>query len=100
MATNMLERLLDDDVVHEQLTTAAGSVRDAVRRARKLPAQDAVQDKKVYDNVRRAAAAGSLAVRRVTGRDKPEPKHRARRFVVALAAGAVAAAVANRYTAA
>ncbi len=98
MATSALERLLDDDLVHAQLTIAAGRVRDAVQRARRLPPQDAVQDKKVYDNLRRAAAAGTLAVRRVTGRDKPAPKHRARRVVLALAAGAAAAAVANRYT--
>ncbi len=98
MATNMLERLLDDDLVHAQLRTTAGRARDAVRRARKLSPQDAVQDKKVYDNLRRAAAAGTLAARRLTGRDKPAPKHRARRVVVALAAGAAAAAVANRHT--
>ncbi len=98
MATKTLERLLDDDLVHEQLKTTAGRVRDAVQRARKLPPQDAVQDKKVYDNLRRAAAAGTLAARRLAGRDKPAPKHRARRLVLALAAGAAAAAVANRYT--
>jgi hypothetical protein len=98
MAPNTLARLLDDDLVHEQLTIAAGRVRDAVQRARRLPPQDAVQDKKVYDNLRRAVAAGTLAARRLTGRDKPAPKHRARRVVLALAAGTAAAAVANRYT--
>jgi hypothetical protein len=98
MATNTLERLLDDDLVHEQLTIAAGRVRDAVQRARRLPPQDAMQDKKVYDNLRRAVSAGTLAARRLTGRDKPAPKHRARRVVLALAAGATAAAIANRYT--
>jgi hypothetical protein len=98
MATTTLERLLDDDLVHEQLTIAAGGIRDAVLRARRLPAQDAVQDKKVYDNLRRAVSAGTLAARRLAGRDKPVPKHRARRVALALAAGAAAAAAANRYT--
>lgn len=57
-----------------------------------------MHDKKVYDNLRRAVSAGTLAARRLSGRDKPAPKHRARRVVLALAAGAAAAAIANRYT--
>jgi hypothetical protein len=96
MATTTLERLLDDDLVHEQLTVAASRVRDAVQRARALPAQRAVQDEKLYDHLRRAAAAATLAGRRLAGRDKPVPKRRGRRLVLALAAGATAAAIANR----
>jgi hypothetical protein len=93
-----IERLLDDDLVHEQMSAAAGRVRHAVKRARKLPPREAVQDKKIYDELRHAAGAGVLALRRVMGRDKPVPKRRGRRLVVALAAGAAAAFVAHRRT--
>jgi hypothetical protein len=98
MATSTFERLLEDDVVHEQLTVAAARLRDAIQRAGKLPPRRAVQDKKLYDQVREAVAAATLAARRLTGRDKPVPKRRGRRLVLAVAAGAVAGAVAHRRT--
>jgi hypothetical protein len=93
-----IERLLDDDLVHEQLSAAAGRVRHAVQRARKLPPSEAAQDEKIYDDLRRAVGGGTLAVRRIVGHDKPAPKRRVRRLVLALAAGATAGFVVNRRT--
>jgi hypothetical protein len=93
MASPVLERLLDDDVVHEQLGDAARRLRDAVVRARGLPAGKAVQDKKIYDGVREAVGGVAAALRRV---EEPPKTHRLRTLLLALAAGGVAAAAANR----
>jgi hypothetical protein len=93
MTHPMLERLLDDDVVHDRLADAAKRLRDAAVRARKLPNDRAVQDKKVYDNLRRATADLTSAFRRV---EAPPTTHRVRTLVLALAAG-VAAAVATSH---
>jgi len=54
-ASAVLERLLDDEYIHEQLAAAGAGLRDAYRRARRLPPRKAVQDKTVYDRVRQAA---------------------------------------------
>jgi hypothetical protein len=89
-----IQRLLDDDDVHDRLGDAAKHVRDAAVRARKLPADRAVTDKKVYDNLRRALADVSSAVRRA---QKPPKAHGKRTLVLAIAAGVGAAAVANRF---
>ena len=84
----MLERLLDDDYVHEQIGTAASGLRDTYRRARRLPPDVAVQDKTVYEHVRTAATGITAAVKRVTAKPPPEPPRRRRRallLVMALA---------------
>ena len=90
-ATEVIERLLDDDYVHEQLATAGAGLRDVYRRARRLPPQKAVQDKTVYDRVRQTASGITNAARRVAGKPKPEPARPRRAFLllVVLAAGAV-----------
>jgi len=71
MPRPMLERLLDDDVVHDHLAEAAKQLRGAV------------------DHIARA-------VRRVE--DPPPKPHRARTLLLALVAGGAAAAAANRFT--
>jgi hypothetical protein len=90
-ATAIIERLLDDDYVHEQLATAGAGLRDVYRRARRVPPQKAVQDKTLYERVRQTAAALTEAGRRVIGKPKPKPPRRRRDFLllVVLAAGAV-----------
>jgi hypothetical protein len=87
-AVAILERVLDDDYVHEQIGMAAGGLRDTYRRARRLPPDVAVQDKTVYDHVRTAASGITAAVKRVAAKPPPEPPRRRRGpllLVIALA---------------
>lgn len=89
--TAVIERLLDDDYVHEQFAAAGTGLRDAYRRARRLPPHKAVQDKTIYDRIRQTATGLTEAARRATGKPEPEPPRRRRgplMFVV-LGAGAV-----------
>jgi hypothetical protein len=73
-ALTVIERLLDDDAVHDQLS-------------------------KAVDHFRQAASAGTVAVKRATGK-QPEPKrHPGRVLILALAAGIAAAIVTSRRTA-
>jgi hypothetical protein len=44
-ATVVLTRLLDDDYIHEQMMDAGAGVRDAYRRARRLPPEKAIADR-------------------------------------------------------
>jgi hypothetical protein len=89
--TAVIERLLDDDYVHEQIASAGAGLRDAYRRGRRLPPQKAVQDKTIYDRLRQTATGVTEAARRATGKQKPEPPRRRRGplLLVVLAAGAV-----------
>ena len=90
-ALTYLERLLDDDYVQEQIGEAATRLRDAYQRTADRRAAEAVQDEKLYEQVRGAAASLVNAARGLGG--KPPPKRRARRVVVpailAIALGAV-----------
>src|SRR5215211_5797128 len=88
--TAVIERLLDDDYVHEQFAAAGAGLRDAYRRARRLPPQKAVQDKTIYDRIRQTATGLTEAARRATGKPEPEPPRRRRGplMLVRLAAGA------------
>jgi hypothetical protein len=92
-ATAVLERLIDDDYVQEQLGTGVARLRAAYRRAQAVRAHEAVQDKKLYDHIRHAAAALTEAGRRAVGRPKPQPRRRWRRLPVAAVAVAVTALV-------
>jgi hypothetical protein len=92
-ATAILERLIDDEYVHEQLVAGGARMRDAYRRARRLPGHKAVQDPTLYDHVRGAVAAVTEAARRVAGKPKSGPKRRWGRLPVLLIALAVAALV-------
>jgi hypothetical protein len=77
--TAIIERLIDDDYVHEQLVAGGARLRDAYRRARHLPGHKAVQDPTIYDNLRGAVAAAIAAVRRLVGKPKSEPEPPPRR---------------------
>ena len=55
--------------------------------------QEAVQDKKLYDYVRGAAAALTEAARRIAGKPKPEPERRPRRLSAVLILAGVATLV-------
>jgi len=102
MASNkpsaVLERLIDDDYLHEQVATGASRLRRAYVRSRRLPKRQAIQDERLYDHVRVAAGALTEATRRAIGKPepKPEPKRRGRRLLLLAAAGGTAVAVAKR----
>src|SRR5215216_1104423 len=84
-ATAVIERLLDDDYLHEQMAAGAERLRAAYHRSRSLSRREAVQDKKLYDHVRDEVGSLSEAARRVAGKPKPEPpKRRGRRVSVLL----------------
>lgn len=97
MASNgsvaVVERLVGDDYVHEQLTAAVDGLRDAYRRARRLPPHEVVQDKRVYDRVRQAATGLTEAARRAAGEPEPKPRRRGRRALLLLVLGATGAVV-------
>lgn len=76
--TAVLERLIADDYLQEQLGAGASRLRAAYRRAQSVRAEQAVQDKYVYDHLRGAAAALTAAGRRAVGKPPPEPKRRSR----------------------
>jgi hypothetical protein len=90
--TAIVERLIDDDYVHEQLVAGGARLRDAYRRARRLPGPEAVQDPKLYDQVRGAAGAIVEAVRRAVGKPPPKPPPRRGRAPLVLLGVAVSAA--------
>src|SRR5829696_3509336 len=94
----IIERVLDDEYVHEQVAAAGAGLRDTYRRARRLPPAVAVQDKTLYRQVRAAAAALTAAGRRAAGKPPPEPPRRHRRplLLVIAAAGAVVVLAAKR----
>jgi hypothetical protein len=84
-ATAVIERLIEDDYLHEQLAVGSQRLRAAYRRGRALPRREAVQDKKLYDHVREAVGSLGEVVRRALGKPKPEPpKRRGRRLAVLL----------------
>jgi hypothetical protein len=92
-ATRVIERLIDDDYVHEQLVAGVDRLGAAYRRARTLRRQEALQDRKLYDHVRVAAGSLGEATRRALGKPKPEPKRRRRRIPAVLVLVAVGALV-------
>jgi hypothetical protein len=69
--------------VQEQLSVGAQRLRDAYRRGRALPRQRAVQDEKLYEQLRRAAGALSEAARRVAADPKRQPRRRGHRLLIA-----------------
>jgi hypothetical protein len=73
-ALTVIERLLDDDAVHDQMSTAA-------------------------THLRKAVSAGTLAAKSAAG-TRPEPKrHRGLVLMLAVAAAAGAAIATSRHTA-
>jgi hypothetical protein len=90
---DVIRRLLDDDTIHEHISEAGAGVRDAYRRARKLPPAKAVQDKTVYDRLRQAAGGATAATRRALGKPEPKPKRGGRRVLALLVLAGTGAAV-------
>jgi hypothetical protein len=85
------KRLVEDEYVHAQLRNAAKLLNQAYRRAARRRGK-AVEDKKLYENLREAAGSirkASLALRR----RKPEPKRRGRKLLLVALAGGGAAVV-------
>src|SRR4051795_7004423 len=90
---DVIRRLLDDDTIHEHMAEAGAGVRDAYRRARRLPPAKAVQDKTVYDRLRQAAGVAPPAPGRPLGKPEPKPKRGGRRVLALLVLGATGAVV-------
>lgn len=77
------QRLFEDEYVQGQLRDAASGIRSAYHRIAKKP-ERAAEDKKVYGSVRQAAVSirkALIALRR----PEPEPKHRLRTVLTAIA---------------
>jgi hypothetical protein len=83
--TAVLERLIEDDYLHEQLSAGADRLLAAYRRGRSMRAHEAAQDEKLFEHVRASAASVVAAGRRLAG--KPEPEPRRRRTVPVLVIG-------------
>ncbi len=79
-ALTYIERLLDEPYVQEEVGEAASRLREAHGRATGRRTADAVQDEKLYEQLRGAAASMVSAVRVLGG--EPPPKRRGRRLVV------------------
>jgi ferric-dicitrate binding protein FerR (iron transport regulator) len=94
-AVPYIQRLLDDEYVQHQLRSAASGLRAVYRRASRQGGQ-AVEDKRLYGNLRQAASS----IRRATTalqRPKPQPKRRGRKIAAAtLAAGGGALLISKR----
>jgi hypothetical protein len=90
--TAVFRRLLEDDYVHEQLAEASAGARGAYRRVRRLPPEEAVADKALYDRLRRAAIGITQAGRAALGRPEPEPK-RGSKVLALIVLGATVATV-------
>jgi hypothetical protein len=97
--TAVIGRLLEDDYVQDQLSTGASQLSAAVRRARAMRAQEAAQDKKVYEHAREAVGALTEAARRALGKPEPEPPKRWRRLPVLVLGVAVIALVRSMHRA-
>jgi hypothetical protein len=89
-ATRVIERLIDDEYVHEQLTAGAERLGAAYRRARTLRREEAVRDQTLSDHLRVAAGSLTEAARRAAGKPPPKPPRRwPRRLGAMLTLGAV-----------
>jgi hypothetical protein len=76
--TSIVERLLEDDYVHEQLGVAAAQIGSTYRRVRSRSGRDAVTDQKLVDQIREAAVAAQRAARGLFAEPEPEPRRRGR----------------------
>src|SRR5215467_11866921 len=86
-ATVYLQRLVEDDYVHEQITEAVSRLHKAYGRAQRKKAADAAEDKKLYGHVRAAAGSIRRAVLAVQ-RKPPKPRRRGRKLLVGAVVGA------------
>jgi hypothetical protein len=93
-----LQRLVEDDYVHEQITEAVSRLHKAYGRAQRKKAADAAEDKKLYGHVR--AAAGSIRrAAMAVQRKPPKPKRTGRKLLVTAVVGAGAVVAARKLTA-
>jgi hypothetical protein len=91
-AAPYVQRMLEDEYVHDQLINAAARLRDAYGRVSSKRSK-AADDKRVYAHVREAAGSLRNAVTAV--QRKPPPRKRGRKALIAAGvAGAGAAAIA------
>ena len=98
--TQYVNRLFDDDYVREQIGDALVNARRAYRRARAQRAAEAVKDKRLTRHITRALDSLQEAIRALTGRPAPKPRHRRLRTLgylsAAVAAGGAAVYVDRR----
>jgi hypothetical protein len=92
-ATAVLRRLLEDDYIHEQLAEASAGARGAYRRVRRLPPEQAVADKKLYERLRQTATAVAEAGRHAFDKPEPEPKRGSKLLALLVLGGTVAVVV-------
>ena len=85
--TAVLERLIEDDYLHEQLTAGGDRLLAAYRRARAMRTEEAVKDRKLFEHLREASGAIAESARRLAGRPEPEPPRRRRLPVLIVGAG-------------
>ncbi|MBV9467499.1 MAG: hypothetical protein JO169_15415 [Solirubrobacterales bacterium] len=84
-----IQRLLEDEFVQEQLRSAVNGARAAYARARRQRGE-AVDDKRLYGNLRQAASS-TRNLTRALRPARPKPKRRVRKLAtVALAIGGCA----------
>src|SRR5436190_19609003 len=89
-----LERLLDDDYVHENLIDVAWRGRDVYTRVSQRSAPQAANDQRLHRSLRAGAASMREAILAVQGK-RSRPRRRRRLLVLAMVAvaGGVTAAV-------
>lgn len=88
------QRLISDEYVQEQLSTALMKLQEVYARAARQRGR-AAEDKKLYDGLREAATS----IRRAVGaiqEPPPKPKHRGRRLAMLALAAAGAALLAKQ----
>jgi|tagenome__1003787_1003787.scaffolds.fasta_scaffold18880463_2 hypothetical protein len=88
----VLQRLLEDDFIHERIAEASANARGAYRRLRRLPPEKAIADQALFDRVRDAVGSVIAAGRAALGEPEPEPK-RGSRVLAAMVLAATGAIV-------
>ena len=83
-AAPYVRRTLQDERVHRHLSEAAAALGKAYRRAARQPGAKAVEDKKIYANVRGAAASIRAALGIVSEPEPEPPKRRKRKAMTVL----------------
>lgn len=79
-----VRRTLEDERVHRHLSDAVEGLSKAYRRAARQPGAKAVEDKKLYDQVRGAAASIRAALG-IVREPEPEPPKRRKRKLLTVA---------------
>ena len=90
------QRLLEDDELQKHLRVAGIRLTDAWSRANGRPVSKAAQDKKLYKQVREAAASLVAASARLERKPSPAKRHAPKVVAVAALAGGAAYAVAKK----